>query len=112
MNIDDYSFHDSAILTVTETTDGQTVDYLLDFPIDWENNKFEKRTLRFKNVISHTITDIPFGGQPCIMEIINHGQVDKIFGTGRNQIKTVRQKIEIITNAGKRTIEFSDCDFV
>jgi hypothetical protein len=111
MNIDDYSFHDSTILTVTEHTDNQTVDYLIDFPTDWENNKFEKRTLRFTDVITHNIEEIPFAGQPAIIEIVNHGLIEKIFGTGKNQIKADRQKIEIKTNAGNRLIEFSNCEF-
>jgi hypothetical protein len=111
MNIDDYSFHDSTILTVTEHTDSQTVDYLINFPTDWENDKFEKRTLRFTDVITHNIEEIPFAGQPAIMEIINHGPIVKRFGTGRNQIKADRQRIEIKTNAGDRLIEFVNCEF-
>lgn len=112
MSIDDYSFHDSTILTVIEYTRNQIVDYLIEFPTDWENNKFEKRTLRFTDVITHNIEEIPFAGQPAIMEIINHGKIQKLFGTGRNQIKAERQKIEIKTNAGTRLIEFANCEFL
>lgn len=112
MSIDDHSFHDSIILTVTEHTDRHTVDYLIDFPTDWENNKFEERILRFTEVITHSIEEIPFAGQPAILEIVDHGLIEKRFGTGRNELKAQRQRIEIQTTAGTRIIEFVGCDLL
>jgi hypothetical protein len=112
MNIEDYSYHDSTILRVSENTEEKTLDLLLDFPIDWENNIFKNKILRFKNVIFYSVDEIPFKGQPSIMEITNLGQITKTFGTGRNQIETSRNKIEIHTNAGKRIIEFSECELI
>ena len=111
MNIDDFSFHDSQILEVKETSK-QTLDFLIDFCTDWQNNVFEKRILSFKDVINYHIDEIPFGGRPTILEIINFGQIRKTFGTGRNQIEAVRNKIEMQTNAGNRIIEYSDCELI
>jgi len=111
MNIDDFSFHDSQILEVRETFE-QTIDFLIDFCTDWQNNVFEKRILRFKEVINYHIDEIPFVGRPTILQIINLGQIVKTFGTGRNQLDAVRNKIEMETNAGNRTIEYSDCELI
>jgi hypothetical protein len=111
MTIDDFSFHDSQILEVKETSN-QTIDFLIDFCTDWQNNIFEKRILRFKDVINYHIDEIPFAGQPSILDIVNLGQFTKTFGTGRNQIEAVRNKIEMQTNAGNRTIEYSDCELI
>jgi len=112
MNIDDYSFHDSIILRVIEHTDKKSVDYYIDFPIIWENNLFKKRILRFTDVYTHIIEEIPFAGNPSILEIINHGQIEKTFGKGRNKFKHKTNKIEIRTNAGIRIIEFTNCDLL
>ena len=112
MNIDDYSFHDSRILSVTENTQDHYLDFLLDFPTNWEDNIFEPRILRFAEVIFYSIDEIPFFGQPTILEIINFGQVNKSWGSGRNLIETTRTKIEIQTNAGNRTIEYESCSLL
>ena len=112
MNIDDFSFHDSEILEVRETSSDQTIDFLLEFPTNWEKNIFEKRILRFKDVINYHIDEIPFVGRPTILQIINLGQKIKTFGVGRNQFETLRNIIEIQTNAGNRIIQFSDCELI
>jgi len=111
MNIDEFSFHDSQILEVKETSE-QTIDFLINFCTDWQNNVFEKRILRFKDVINYHIDEIPFVGRITILQIINLGQISKTFGAGINQIKAVRNKIEMQTNAGNRTIEYLDCGLI
>lgn len=111
MNIDDFSFHDSQILEVKETLE-QTIEFLIDFPTDWEKNIFERRILRFKDVINYHIDEIPFARQPTILQIVNLGQIRKVFGADKNKIEVVRNKIEMQTNAGNRIIEYSDCELI
>ena len=111
MNINDFSFHDAQILEVKETEE-QTVDFLINFCTDWQNNVFEKRILRFNDVINYHIDEIPFSRRPTILEIVDFGQITKTFGAGRNQIEAVRNKIEMQTNAGNRTIEYSKCELI
>ena len=111
MNIDDFSFHDSQILEVKETSE-QTFEFLLDFCTDWQNNLFERRILRFKDVINYHVDEIPFSGRPTILEMVDFGQITRVFGTGINQIEAVRNKIEMQTNAGNRVIEFSECELI
>ena len=107
-----FSFHDSKILSVTENTQDHYLDFLLDFPTNWQDNIFEPRTLRFTEVIFYNIDEIPYFGQPTILTIINLGQITKDFGTDRNDFKVTRTKIEIQTTAGNRIIEYEDCNFV
>lgn len=111
MNINDFDFHDAELIGVREIEE-QTIEFLTNFCTDWQNNIFEKRILRFKGFISYNIDEIPFGGRPTILEIVDFGQFTKTFGTGTNQIETVRNKIEIQTNAGNRTIEYSEFELI
>jgi len=112
MHIDDIDFHDSLILNVTENTQEHYLDFLLDFPTNSEDNIFEQRILRFIDVIFYCIDEIPFFGQPTILEIINLGQVTKSWGEGRNYFEATRTKIEMQTNAGNRIIEYKDCSLL
>ena len=112
MTIDDFSFHDSKILEVKERTVDQTLDFIINFPTNWEENKFEKRVLRFYDVISYCVNEIPFAGQPTILQIYNLGQITKEFGSDKNPLKAVRTKIDMHTNSGSRLIEFSKCELL
>jgi hypothetical protein len=112
MIFDDITFHDSQILQVTENPKENILDILLDFPTNWEENIFENKTLRFTDVIFYKVDEIPFSGSPTILDMINLGETKKVFGIGRNQIETLRRKVEIRINAGNRIIEFSNCNFV
>lgn len=112
MNVEDFSFHDSEILEVNEISSEQTIDFLLQYPTDWANNILEKRILRFKDVIYYLVNEMPFGGQPTILQIVNLGQKLKTFGMGSNQFEVVKNVIEIQTNAGNRIIHFSGCELI
>ena len=111
MNIDQISFHDSKILEVKENTENHILEFRLDF-IDWDKEVTEKRTLKFSDVIYYCVDEIPYQGSPAIMEIINSGEVTETFSTGRNQLTTSKQKIEMKTTAGSRIIKFSACEFI
>ena len=111
MIIDDYSFHDSEIFQVAESSD-QTIDFFINFATDWQNNLFEKRILRFKDVINYHVDEMPFTGQITILKIVNLGNVMKIFGVDRNQIQVLKNKIDMQTNAGRRIIEYSACELL
>ena len=111
MNIDDLDCHDAKILNVTENTQDRYLDFLLNFPTNWEDNIFELRILRFTEVIFYNIDQMPFSGKPAIFQIINLGPVTKSWGAGRNFEET-RTKIEIQTNAGNRIIEYKDCSLL
>ena len=112
MIINEISFHDSQILKVTENLDTQSLDFHLDFPVDWANNIFEEKVLRFENVTFYSREEIPFGNLPTILNIIDLGETKKDLTTQGNPWIVIRKNIKIETNAGNRIIEFSDCGFI
>ncbi len=112
MIFNEISFHDSQILKVIENPNGQIIDFLLDFPTDWENNIFDEKVLRFEDVTFYYIDEIPFDGFPTILNIINLGEITKDLSTEKNKWIVTRNKIKIETNAGHRIIEFSNCAFI
>lgn len=93
MKISDYSFHDATILHIREYPEVQTLEFHLDFPVNWENNQFEFRILKLTNVTYYSFDTIPFSGNPTILDIIELES-------------TTKNKIEVVTNAGKRIIEY------
>ena len=98
MNLSDYSFHDSTILEVKEMSSEQAIEYLINFPVNWKENIFEHYVLKFKGVLFYLVDEIPFVGEPTILDIEASKETD-----------TVR-KIAIITNAGRREIHYSSIE--
>jgi hypothetical protein len=112
MIFDNISFHDSQIIKVIENTKESTLDFIIDYPVNWDKNTFEIRVLRFLDVIFYNVDEIRFKGLITILNIFDLGEEKKMFNVGGNQIETIKSKVEIQTNAGNRIIEFSHCDFV
>ncbi len=104
----------STIEEVVEKLEEQTITFNLMFPYDFGNNLFEERYLKFKNVVFYQVEEIiiPIGRIPQIYHINDLGKSTRIVKTSDNlDIKLICRKIEIITNVGKRVIEFSDYEF-
>ena len=112
MIINEISFHDSQILKVIENPNGQIIDFLIDFPTDWENNIFEQKILRFENVTFYSLEEIPYDGFPTILNIIDLGQNAKDYSTSSDEWIVIRNKVKIETNFGNRIVEFSNCKFL
>lgn len=106
------SFHDLAILEVKEDTKTQTIDFLLDYPTDWDNNIFEKKVLRFIDAIVYIKKEIPFSGQPSILEIKQLQSHKHTYTTGDGITTSSKYKVEIVTNAGSRFIEFNEAELL
>lgn len=107
----DHSFHNSQIIEVKESSTDQTFDFLLDYPVNWDNNIFEKRILRFRNITKYRLDEIPFVGPHTILEIIDL-VVPATMDDDEDIFGLTKSKIEIITNAGNRIIEFSECELL
>jgi hypothetical protein len=99
MEINDFSFHDATILEVREYPEHQRLEVLINFPVDWYKNKYEFRKMIFTDVIYYQVSGFPFAGEPAILEI--HELNDD---NGK--------KIEIVTNAGKRVIGYSNFELI
>lgn len=93
MKVNDFSFHDATILEVRECSEQQKLVIYIDFPVDWEENKFEPRKMVFTDVTYYCVTGFPFIGQHTILEIEE-----------LNEDST--SKVEINTNAGKRVVRY------
>jgi hypothetical protein len=107
MLLENIRLQGSHILEVKEEANGQQVDILLDSPSDVESSLLEKKVLRLKEVILYTKKEVPFSGEPVIRSVkVLHspGQAQRAFSGAT----TANYKIEIITNAGSRVLEFAD----
>jgi hypothetical protein len=105
-------FHNSAILEVKEDTKTQTLDFLLDYPTNWDNNIFEKKILRFIDAIVYIKKEIPFLGLPSILEIKQLQSHKHTYTTGDGITVSSKYKVEIVTTAGSRFIEFNEAEFL
>jgi hypothetical protein len=105
---EDLSFHDSIILEVKEDTKNQTLDFLLNYPTNWENNIFEKKLLRFIDAIVYIKKEIPYLGQPAILEIKQLQSPKHTYTTANSTTTSSKYKIEMVTTAGSRFIEFNE----
>ena len=112
VNLKEINIHDSQILKVIENCQNDTLDLVLEYPVDYEKNIFEKRTLRFFDFLNYKITEIPFGQLPTILEFNDLGTVKYSIGTGRSQIEIERQKVEFKTNCGNRTLEYKKVELL
>jgi hypothetical protein len=95
MDLSKIHFHDTKILRVIENTEKDTISMEVLYPIDWENNKFEKRRLIFENVLNYKIEEIAFQGSPTILDA-------RVLFNEEN-----RTRIRLETNAGYRELSCS-----
>lgn len=102
MKISDIFFHDSRILKVTEYPKNQNLEYQLLMPENWEENIFTEKKLTFFNITYYSINEIPFFNGITILEVKDFGTIRKDY----NNWEVYRNKIDILTNAGNRIIEF------
>lgn len=107
-----FSFHDTSLLKVVEDKENDTLDFLLSFPVDWENQLYEKRTLRFSGIFTHIINETPFHGTPTILTI-EEIRNDKFINTSGLiiDLSFAEIKVCIETNAGNRLIASSGVFF-
>ena len=72
----------------------------------------EKKLLRFKDAIVYVKKEIPFMGMPTILEIKQIDSHKHTYKSPLGNIETSKYKIEIVTNAGSRFIEFSEAKLI
>jgi len=88
-------FHDTKILKVIEDTENDLLTMEVIYPVDWDNNEFEKRKLIFENVLNYQVNEIDFRGSPTILgpEILTQDER--------------RTRIRLETTAGHRDLSCS-----
>ena len=92
MNISDIHFHDTQILRVIEDSEADTLSMEVIYPVDWENNEFEPRTLVFTDAYNYQVHEMPFLGSPMILEVEVLGKNDRW------------TNLRLLTNAGYRDV--------
>jgi hypothetical protein len=110
MIFDELSFHDATILEVKENTATQILEMLLDFPVDWVNNVFKRKVLRFNDAIVYIKKEIPFSRHPSILKIKQLHSHKHTYSIVAGLIESAKHKVEIVTNAGSRFVEFNEAE--
>ncbi len=67
VNISGIDFHDTRILYVIEDTAADTLTMDVEYPTDWEHNRFERRFLTFSDAHNYQVFEVPFSGPPTIL---------------------------------------------
>jgi len=96
MNISEINWHDSVIERVVEDTDSDIIRFEVDYPVDWDNQKWEKRTIYFTDALYYEVHEGPFAGCPTILDVGIIGEKD------------ARKIVRIETNAGYRQLAFKN----
>jgi hypothetical protein len=92
MDISSIHFHDTLIHRVVEDVARDTLTVEGDYPVDWENNLFEPRSLVFDDVLNYEVHEGPFKGSPTILSaVVIHTE-------------GLRHTIRLETNAGYRQL--------
>ena len=92
--IDDIFWHDCKIRRVIEIPAEDRILIEVDYPIDWDHNRFEPRVISFSGVRRYEIREGAFVGAPTILKASAIPSCSFGFST-----------IRIGTNAGERLIE-------
>ncbi len=56
--------------------------------------------------------EIPFASRPQILDFKDYGEINYSVGEGRNKIDIKRRKMELLTNAGSRILEFEKLELI
>lgn len=100
MELADIHFHDSRLRRVTELPESDDLLFEVDYPVDWENNLFERRIIRFRDVLNYRVDEGPFSGAPTLLDAYDQGQVGS------------RRSVVLQTNAGTRSLLFGSVDLL
>jgi hypothetical protein len=94
MELDKIHWHDCVIKRVVELPAEDRLLFEVDYPVDWDNQLWELRTIVFGDVYTYEIHEGPFAGSPTILDA--------------TAIATDQQGVCVIkveTNAGYRMVK-------
>lgn len=105
----------SSIIKSTDFPEEQTLVFELMFLVDFAKNEYEIRHLKFYEVCFYQIEEvlIPPGRESQISVINDLGKIIRKVKVGADnlEVEIIRQRFEILTTCGKRTIDFSKYEF-
>jgi len=97
-NFETIFWHDSQIDSVVELPSKDLLVFNVQYPTDWENNKFVPKSIIFTDYFLYEIDEIPFEGKPIILD------AKLVSETGTPFQKSGFFKVKIETNAGNRFV--------
>jgi hypothetical protein len=100
VELTDIHFHDSILRRVIELPETDELLFEVDYPIDWENNVFAPRVIRFRDVLNYRVDEMPFSGGPTLLDAYDQGGVGS------------RRSVVLQTNAGTRSLLFGSVDLL
>ncbi|EKU98992.1 hypothetical protein Lepto7375DRAFT_8330 [Leptolyngbya sp. PCC 7375] len=95
--LSDIHVHDSELHLVIEDPLDDFICYEIMYPENWDEDRFEPKTLVFRNALKHAIEEGPFHGRPTLLA----------WETGRATTEG-RVLVRLDTNAGFRSVECSE----
>ena len=66
--IEKICWRDTVILKVLEIPSEEKLLFEVDYPVDWDNQKWEMRIIEFKSLKRHEIHEGSFSGAPTILQ--------------------------------------------
>lgn len=98
MKLNDIHFHDSVIYQVIENTNEDSLSFLVDYPVDWENDVYERKEIKFIDFLNYQVHEGPFLGRPTFLDF---SIVDS---------ENERDIVRLETNAGYRQLSFKSVE--
>lgn len=100
MKLAEIHFHDSRIFRVIEDSEVGDLIFEVNYPVDWDNNIFEKRYIVFGDVLEYRIDEGAFLGAPTLLNYSDDTEVGD------------RRAVTLHTNAGTRRLLFRTVDLL
>ena len=94
-------WHDSVIRKVVELPAEEKLLIEVDYPVDWENQKWEPHIIEFANLHTYEIHEGPFAGSPTILDATK-SDIDK-YGNSTFRLET---------NAGFRIVKCKEISII
>lgn len=68
MKLEDIHFHDSVIHRVIENTEDDSLSFEVDYPVDWGKEIYERKIIKFTDVLNYQVNEGPFAGKPTLLD--------------------------------------------
>ncbi|HEX8913616.1 MAG TPA: hypothetical protein VF796_14755, partial [Humisphaera sp.] len=75
LDLNDIHFHDSRLVRVVEVAETHDLLFEVEYPVDWENNRYEPRAIAFLDVLKYRVEEIAFAGAPTLLGATDNGTV-------------------------------------
>jgi len=97
-DINEICWHDSQITSVLEIPSKDQLIFNVEYPTDYEQSKYEPKSIIFDDFFLYEVIEIPFYGNPTILN------ADVIEEVGSPMQTSGFFKVKIETNAGDRFV--------